>query len=94
MIKSCYAIKVLLIGFMVVIVLATAGCNAVTRKWGGSQTIDLPEGMAFVEAEWDKQDNLWYTYRPRRPGEKAEIYIMQEQSNLGQLQGSITFVEH
>ena len=70
---------------LVVIALSTIGCtdNTMTRRVGGTETVDLPEGMTFIEAEWDKDDNLWYTYRPRRTNEAPETYIMQKKSNLG-----------
>lgn len=87
--------KKILAGILLaVLVMCISGCNTVTRTWGGQQTIDLPEGMSFIEAEWDSQDNLWYTYRPRRQNEKPETYIMQEESNMGVAEGKITFVEH
>lgn len=81
---------------LVAISLSVIGCtdNTITRNVGGTETIDLPQGMTFIEAEWDKDDNLWYTYRPRRTNEAPETYIMQEKSNLGVAQGKIVFVEH
>ena len=87
--------KKILAGILLaVLTMCISGCNTVTRQWGGSQTIDLPTGMTFIEAEWDSQDNLWYTYRQRRQNEKPETYIMQEESNMGVAEGKITFVEH
>ena len=88
--------KIIAVALLAIIAMSISGCtdNTTTRRVGGTETVDLPEGMTFIEAEWDKDDNLWYTYRPRRANETPETYVMQEKSNLGVAQGKVIFVEH
>jgi len=70
--------------------------NQRAKAFGGSMNVDIPRGNKFVIATWktqDKSSSLWYTYRPMRAGETAETWTMQEQSNFGVWEGTVTFKE-
>ena len=47
---------------------------------------------AFQEATW-KESGLWYLTRPMRENEKAEIFIFQEDSQYGIMEGKVIFIE-
>lgn len=71
--------------------------NQRVKALGGSMNVDIPQGNKFVVATWKTQDNsssLWYTYRPMRADETPETWTMQEQSNFGVWEGTVTFTEH
>jgi uncharacterized protein YceK len=74
------------------LIVSLVGCNTVTRRMGGTQTVDLPKGQKFIEATW-KDDSLWYTTRPMRESETAETFTFQESSNMGVLEGKVIFKE-
>jgi len=69
------------------------GSNWMAKSFGGSMQMDLPANTKLVTATW-KEDELWYLIRPARDGEKPEVLKFQEKSNLGVLEGEVTFVEH
>ena len=65
----------------------------VSRKLGGDITINLAPGEKLVEATW-KESNLWYLTEDAEEGYKPKTYEFCETSNMGFLEGSITFQEH
>ncbi len=70
-----------------------SGCGQhATRYGGGTSTISLPCGMKYVHSSW-KENNIWYAYRPARPGEPFETINMSESSQFGLAQGTVVFVE-
>ena len=75
-------------------ILALAGCQKITKSFGGSVTVDLPAGTRLVNASWDEGSDIWSLTRPARPGEQPQTYIMYEHSNIGVMQGTVTFIEH
>jgi hypothetical protein len=74
--------------------LIAGGCteNARSRNFGGESTIDVPCGQKVFNITW-KEANLWYAIRPMRNDEKPEIYTFKEDSNMGILEGTVTFKE-
>ena len=87
-----------LAGFAVIAAVAifflTFGNNYFARRVGGDMTVDLPANTKLVNANWDKDDSLWYLTREMRTDENAETYTYKEDSAFGVLTGKVTLVEH
>lgn len=66
--------------------------NKMARKYGGSETINLPIGEKLVNITW-KEDDLWLLTSNMNPEDSAHIYNFQEKSNWGLMEGKITIVE-
>ena len=66
--------------------------NWTSRKWGGLMTIVLPKGEKLVDVTW-RGNNLWYLTEPMDADYKPKTKIFREDSNLGILEGTVTFVE-
>jgi len=79
---------------LLVIILTMCSCteNQRAKSFGGTATVDLPPNTKFVGATW-KEEQLWYVYRPSRPGESPEKVTMQEQASFGFIQGVVIFQE-
>lgn len=93
--KSLFSM--LLIGFMIVFVLmacgSMTGCNAITRSWGGTQTISLDKGNKLVNLTWKENASLWVLTRQAKDGEQPQTYEFREHSNLGVMQGKVIIKE-
>lgn len=71
--------------------------NVLTKHYGGEYTIDLPQGRKLVPytVQWEqKSSNIWYLTEPMNETDEPKEYQFHESSNLGILQGTITFKEH
>jgi hypothetical protein len=66
--------------------------NQRAKNLGGNMTIRVPYGHKVTNITW-KEAELWYSYRPMRPGEVAEKTIFRENSSFGILEGTVTFIE-
>ena len=77
---------------MVMCIGSLAGCQTVTKSFGGSMTIELEPNTKLELITW-KNNSLWYCTRPMREDEEAETHTYQESSNFGVLEGTITIVE-
>jgi hypothetical protein len=75
--------------------LLTVGCtqNQRAKSFGGSMVVDLPPGQALKFATW-KETSLWYATEPRKAGVAPVEVVMREDSDLGIVQGAVTFREH
>jgi hypothetical protein len=84
-----------IVAALVAMAMTLGGCtaNEMARNYGGTATIDLPEGTKLVTATW-KETNLWYLTRPMEEGERATTVTFQESSNMGVMEGTIIFREH
>jgi hypothetical protein len=67
-------------------------CNYCTRKYGGSTVIRLEPGEKLVEVTW-KDANLWYLVEPMEDGYTPKTKVFKEDSNIGMLEGTVTFIE-
>ena len=76
--------------------LLLSGCQSITRSFGGEQVINIPAGKKLVPytVQWEKNDDLWYLTEDMKEGDSPKTYILYEWSNLGELEGSVRFVEH
>lgn len=81
---------------LIISVIATlTGCrtdNENAKYYGGTLVVQVPAGNKLVTATW-KDTELWYLYRPARPGEKPEETTFKEKSTYGIYQGTVTFKE-
>ncbi|WP_196607102.1 hypothetical protein [Pectinatus frisingensis] len=87
--------KIMIIGLLAAVIL-TSGCQFITRKVGGTTTIDLPAGEKLepYTVQWESSSDLWYLTRPMGDNEEPTSYNFHESSDLGELQGTVIFVEH
>ena len=96
--KKGVTITELLIIIAIVLILAAVvfqffGSKAATKVWGGSTTIDLPQGRKAVTASW-KDNSVWVITREAKDGEKPETLSYKEYSNYGVIQGEVIIREH
>jgi len=85
--------KNILLSLVTAIAFASCTENQMAKQFGGTMKVDLPVGTEFVNATW-KNDELWYIYRDRKPGESIDTITMQENSNFGLIEGKVVFKEH
>lgn len=74
--------------FLMVFILALTSCtdNARARRFGGTETVDLPENCVFINSTW-KENALWVVVQDTVTKE----YFMYEKSSFGVLEGKIIF---
>ena len=61
----------------------------------GSLLSQNPLALAMGSmSKWEKNDDLWYLTEDMQEGDSPKTYIFYESSNLGELEGSVRFVEH
>lgn len=82
----------ILLGLTLGLAMISCSGNTWAKKYGGSTTIDLPKGTKLESATW-KDEEIWYLYRDRRPGELAETHTLHEQSKYGLVEGKVIFKE-
>lgn len=73
-----------------------AGSQYITKRIGGTTTIDLPAGKKLVPytVQWEPNgSHIWYLTEDAEPGYKPKAYTFHESSNLGILEGTIVFQE-
>lgn len=62
------------------------------KSVGGTINVDVPKGQKLIEATW-KGSDIWYLTRPMREDEDPETFTLQEDSNLGIIEGKVIFKE-
>lgn len=80
------------IALLVAMGFSLTGCKSVAKNMGGTISIDVPKGQKVIEATW-KDNDVWYLTRPMREDEDPEIFTLQEDSNLGIIEGKVIFKE-
>lgn len=85
--------KIALIACAACITLNLVGCHEVTRYYGGTMTLDLPEGQKLEEITW-KDNDLWYLTRPMRENEKPETHVFKADTEWGVFEGQVIVREH
>ena len=78
--------KILIIASVAVAFLASCTDNQRARQFGGTETVDIPEGRILVNCTW-KQDDLWILTKDTTTG---KMYF-NEKSSFGVLEGEINF---
>ena len=78
--------RILIIASVAVAFLASCTDNQRARQFGGTETVDIPEGRILVNCTW-KQDDLWILTKDTTTG---KMYF-NEKSSFGVLEGEINF---
>lgn len=65
--------------------LLLTGCQAVTRNFGGTTTVKIPEGETLVNVTW-KESNLWVLTK-----DANGKFQFREYSTYGLLEGKVIF---
>lgn len=86
-------IKKVIATLVVMIMLTGCTIKEVARNYGGTMTLDLPEGQKLEEITW-KDNNLWYLTRPMREGECPETHTFSVDSEFGIFEGHVIIREH
>ena len=68
------------------------GCQATTKSWGGSMTLELEPNQKLEEITW-KDNDLWYLTRPMTEDDIAETHTFQQSSEFGVFEGTVTIIE-
>ena len=83
-------------GILAILVLASAltSCtqNERAKSFGGTATVNLPQGQKLVNITW-KEDQIWYLTRPMNSADTAETYTFQEESSYGMMEGTVVLKE-
>jgi len=78
--------KILIIASVAVAFLASCTDNQRARQFGGTETVDIPEGRILVNCTW-KEEDLWILTKDTATG---KMYF-NEKSSFGVLEGEINF---
>jgi hypothetical protein len=78
--------KILIIAITAIAFLTSCTDNARARQFGGTETIDIPEGRILVNCTW-KEADLWILTKDTATGEM----FFNEKSSFGILEGEINF---
>ena len=70
--------------------------NSRARVWGGTETIQLDEGVRLVNITWKStgaytSSDLWIL--TKKDTTKASTYSFSEKSNLGVMEGQVIIIE-
>ena len=85
--------KLIILALFAVSMASLISCdNWTSRKCGGSTTITLPKGEKLIEVTW-KENSLWYLTESMDADYEPKTKTFREDSNLGILEGTVTFVE-
>jgi uncharacterized lipoprotein YehR (DUF1307 family) len=83
-------------GILAIMVLAFAltSCteNERAKQFGGTATVNLPQGQKLVNVTW-KEDEIWYLTRSMNSTDTAETYTFQEESSYGMMEGTVILKE-
>lgn len=69
-----------------IISLASCTANERARNYGGTETVEIPEGRILINCTW-KQDDLWVLTKDTTTG---KMYF-NEKSSWGVMEGEINF---
>lgn len=77
-----------------ILAITFASCtqNERAKNFGGTATVNLPEGQKLVNVTW-KEDQIWYLTRPMNSTDSAETYTFQEESSYGMMEGTVILKE-
>ena len=78
--------RILIIASVAVAFLASCTDNQRARQFGGTETVDIPEGRILVNCTW-KEEDLWILTKDTSTGEM----FFNEKSSFGVLEGEINF---
>ena len=78
--------------FAALITLSACTDNTRARYFGGTMTVTLPQGQSLAFVTW-KETSLWYATQPRKIGDPPVVTVLQENSQMGIVQGKVIFKE-
>jgi hypothetical protein len=78
--------------FALLIVATSCTDNTEARRFGGTETINLPPGQKLMTATWKELD-LWYVTEPMDSAYVPKTKTFHESSNVGFWNGTVVFVE-
>lgn len=73
-------------------VISACTANQRAKKFGGTASVELPPGTKLITATW-KEEQIWYLYSERQPGEIPVKSTFHEQSKFGLVEGKVIFTE-
>jgi hypothetical protein len=82
-----------LVSLISVIGLTSCTENQRAKNWGGTATVDIPEGQRLIDVTW-KGDQIWYLTDDMPVGYEAKTYNFLEESSYGMVEGKVVFKEH
>lgn len=94
--KAMIAVIAVLVLALAGVLYVFVGSQYITKKIGGTTTIELPQGKKLVPytVQWEPNgSHIWYLTEDAEPGYKPKTYNFHESSNLGFLEGTIVFQE-
>ncbi len=84
--------KKAILAIAVIVSMASCTQNERAKSFGGTATINLPQGQKLVNITW-KEDQIWYLTRPMSSTDSAETYTFQEESSYGVMEGTVILKE-
>ena len=66
--------------------------NSISRKLGGTMTVNLPKGEKLVMATW-KETSLFYLTEPMDSSYVPKTKIFREDSSWGLVESKVLFIE-
>ena len=84
--------KKAILAIAVIVSMASCTQNERAKSFGGTATVNLPQGQKLVNITW-KEDQIWYLTRPMSSTDTAETYTFQEESSYGMMEGTVILKE-
>lgn len=85
--------SIMILSIVMVLGFSLTGCEqGMAKSFGGSMTIELEPGIKLKTIDWEG-DSLWYLTRPMREDEEPETYVLNQSSEFGVFEGTITIIE-
>lgn len=87
---------VIMVAYFAVVVIGGSFVGTITKHLGGNMTIELEAGQKLepYTVQWEPgSGNIWYLTEPMEEGYQPKKYEFKEKSNLGAMEGKITFIE-
>jgi hypothetical protein len=84
--------KKVILSILAISLLASCTQNERAKSFGGTATVNLPQGKKLVNITW-KEDQIWYLTRTMNSSDSAETYTFQEESSYGMMEGTVILKE-
>ena len=84
--------KKVILSILAISLLASCTQNERAKSFGGTATVNLPQGQKLVNIT-RKEDQIWYLTRTMNSSDSAETYTFQEESSYGMMEGTVILKE-
>lgn len=85
--------SIMILAIVMALGFSLTGCEqGMTKSFGGDMTIELEPGLKLETIDWE-DDSLWYLTRPMREDEEPETYVLNQSSEFGVFEGTVTIIE-